>query len=196
MKKAKFPLLLLTTVSLTLLPACRSSTDAKVNAAVQDTAMSSSSDAGLNTLTDADAGAVAHTINDGEIQMAQVALINARSQQVREYAQMMINDHTNGNSMLEQHGYRAAVNPVTQVLNADVNKQLTMLRGMSGEQFDRHYIASQIDMHTTALNTMRTTLMPSAKDDDLRNTLGTMRDTVQMHLDHARRIQGVIGGRP
>jgi putative membrane protein len=173
---------------LTALVGCRTGASAQVQNAVSQTTMASAG-SDVVALTDADIGAVAHTINDGEIQMAQLALTNASSPDVRSYAQMMITDHTTANRLLESNGWVPGKNPVTSVLNGQVNKQMGMLRGMSGADFDRAYIASQIDMHTTALDTFRTSLQPSAQSRDLRSTLTTMRDTVQMHLDHARHLQ-------
>ena len=186
--------LLFATLTLITLAACRSGTNAQVQSAVSQTSMASSG-AGMNQLTDADAGAVARTINDGEIQTSQVALTNATSQQVRDFAQMMIDDHTNANKQLQANGYVMHENPVTMVLNADVNRRLGDLRGRSGSDFDRHYIAHQIDLHQTALETLRTTLQPSAREENLRQTLNVMRQSVEMHLEQARAIQAQIGGR-
>ncbi len=184
--------LVVTALSITLLSACRTGTDARVQQAVSETSMNSSS-AGMNTILDADSGAVARTINDGEIQMAQLALANASSEQVRSFAQMMIADHTTANNQLQSAGYAMRDNPIVQTLNADVTRRMGMLRGKTGMDFDRAYIGSQIDLHQTALETMRTTLMPSAQEDRLRQTLGMMRESVQMHLEQARMIQNQLG---
>lgn len=181
--------ILVTALSLTLLSACRTGTDAKVQQAVAETSMASSS-GGMNTILDADSGAVARTINDGEIQMAQLALTNASSEAVRNYAQQMITDHTSANAQLQSAGYGMRENAITQTLNMEVNRQMAMLRGKSGMEFDHAYIGSQVVMHQTALETMRTTLLPSAQEDRLKQTLGTMRSTVEMHLEHARTMQG------
>ncbi|HEX8618564.1 MAG TPA: DUF4142 domain-containing protein [Thermoanaerobaculia bacterium] len=186
--------LIVTALSITLLSACRTGTDARVQQAVSETSMNSSS-AGMNTILDADSGAVARTINDGEIQMAQLALANATSEQVRSFAQMMIADHTTANTQLQSAGYGPRENPITQTLNADVTRRMGMLRGKTGADFDRAYIGSQIDLHQTALETMRTTLMPSAQEDRLRQTLGMMRESVQMHLEQARTIQNQLNGK-
>jgi putative membrane protein len=186
--------ILITALSLTLLSACRTGTDARVQQAVAETSMASSA-SGMNTILDADSGAVARTINDGEIQMAQLALTNASSEEVRNYAQMMITDHTSANAMLQSAGYAMRENAITQTLNMEVNRQMAMLRGKSGMDFDRAYMGSQVMMHQTALETMRTTLLPSAQEEKLKQTLGTMRSTVEMHLEHARTMQGMMNGR-
>jgi putative membrane protein len=191
MRTLRFALLLVATLA--LLSACSTGTDTRVQAAVAETSMASATTGMMNTITDADSGAVARAINDGEIQLAQVALTNASAENVRDFAQMMITDHQNANAQLQTNGYGMMRNPITDVLNAEVNKTMTALRGKSGMDFDRAYIASQINMHQTALETMRTTLMPSAREENLRNVLTNMRSTVEMHLEHARSIQGTIG---
>ncbi len=175
--------------------ACRTGTTARVDNAVAETSMASTGGTGTSTLTDADAGAVARTINDGEIQMAQVALTNASSQQVRDFAQMMITDHTSANQMLTSHGYGEIRNRVTEVLNADVSRRMAMLRGKTGADFDRAFIGAQIDMHQTALETLRSTLQPSAQERNLRETLNTMRTSVEMHLRQAQMMQTAMGNR-
>jgi putative membrane protein len=191
--KAKYiSLIMAALAAATLLTSCRSGAQSQVQQAVAQTSMASS--AGTNrTITEADAGAVAHTINDGEIQMAQLAIANASSQAVREYAQMMIADHTTANTNLERNGFGTARNPIVDVLNTQVKDQMSRLRSKSGADFDRDYIGSQVLMHELALNTIKDTLLPSAGTDDLKGTLNTMRTTVEMHLDHARRMQATLG---
>ncbi len=186
--------ILVAALSITALTACRTGTDARLQQAISETSMASSS-AGTNTILDADSGAVARTINDGEIQMAQLALANASSRAVREYAQMMITDHTAANAQLQSAGFGMRENAITRTLNGEVNRMMTRLRGRSGADFDRAYIGSQINMHQSALEMMRTTLMPSVQEDRLRTTLGTMRETVQMHLEHARTLQKQLNDR-
>jgi hypothetical protein len=41
----------------------------------------------------------------------------------------------------------------------------------------------------------RTTLQPSEREQNLRQTLNMMRQSVEMHLEQARSIQAQIGGR-
>ncbi|HEX7153756.1 MAG TPA: DUF4142 domain-containing protein [Thermoanaerobaculia bacterium] len=185
-------MLLLTSLFLAALAGCRTGTDARVQAATTDLTMASAGQ-GTNQITDADAGAIARTINDGEIQMAQVALQQASSPRVREFAQLMIDHHTQANAMLQQQGFGMMKNPVTDVLNADVNRRMNMLRGKTGMDFDRAYIGSQVDLHQTALDTMRNTLLPSAKQEGLRTTLNNMRETVEMHLNQALQIRSQLG---
>jgi putative membrane protein len=188
MKLNSTSILAAVTLAASLTSCAHSANDATVKSAMIQTAQMSSS-GGLNTVTDADGAGIGWTINDGEVQLAQLAVQNASSQAVRDFAQMMITDHTNANAQLQSHGYGKIDNPATVTLNGIVNKTKTMLQSKSGADFDQAYIASQIDMHQTALETMRSTLLPGATDRDLRAILTTMNNSVQMHLQRARELQ-------
>jgi putative membrane protein len=144
-------------------------------------------------ITSGDAGAIAHAIDDGEIQLAQLALTKASSADVRNFAQMMIADHTAANQQLDTNGYPMAKNPATDVLTAQTQRTLQDLQQRSGDDFDRAYMGSQVFMHEMALRTMKDTIVPSA-DQKLRPIVTNMRDQVQMHLDTARSLQRHLGG--
>lgn len=159
-------------------------------AAINETRQMTS--AGVDSLTDAEAGAIAHKINDGEIELAQIAVSNASNPAVRDYAQMMITDHTNANAMLEREGYAAAPNSAVNALDAATNHMKSMLNG-NGPAFDRAYISGQIDMHTNALSMVSKNLAPSAQDPKLRAIFSDTRRTVEMHLQRAKELQNQIG---
>jgi putative membrane protein len=187
MKKTTFTLALLSTALLLAVSCATQHQQAALN---ETRAMTSS---GLESLTDVEAGAIAHTLNDGEIMLARMAVANATNPAVRDFAQMMITDHTNANAMLEREGYAAAPNSAVNALNTQVDHMRNMLQSSSGPAFDRTYIAQQIDMHQNALAMVGKNLQPSAQDPDLRNILGNMRSTVEMHLQHAKTLQNQVG---
>lgn len=183
--------ILLTALALTTFTACSTGT-MNMQSAIDQT------NGGVltrNTISEIDAGSVAHTINDGEIALAQIAVSNASSSEVRAFAQMMITEHQSANSMLESKGFRATENAVTRLLNRDVDTRSAALRALSGADFDREYVASQVDMHQKALQLINGTLVPSAYAEGLRQTLSTMRTSVQSHLEQARTLQSSVGTR-
>jgi putative membrane protein len=194
MSRIRQSLSLLTAVSFSLaLGACAHNSDeAQIMAATHATADATS--AGPNgAISDADAGAIAWTINDGEIQLANLAASRASSQNVRDFAQMMITDHTNANAMLTSAGYGKKKNPVVTTLHGDVTATMQMLQNRTGMDFDHAYIDSQVKMHQTALDSLNTTLIPSANDKALRNVLTNMRPTVEQHLQQAKSMKGNMG---
>lgn len=175
---------LLAALAITALSAC--TTGMNLQTAI---ARTGTEDLPRNTMSEVNAGSVAHAINDGEIQLAQLALTSASSQQVRDFAQMMINDHQAANAALEAKGFKLVGNPVTAVLTRDVNSRLAALRARSGADFDSAYLASQVEMHQMALDTIRTSLLRSAHGEGLRSTLTSMQQSVQQHLAQAQSLR-------
>jgi len=185
LRQQSLRLLSAVSVSLALVACAHNADEGQVMSAAHATsAMTSGGPNGA--ITDADAGGIAWTINDGEIQLANLAVSKASSASVRDFAQMMITDHTNANAMLKSAGYGMAKNPVVSTLKGDTMNTMQMLQGKSGMDFDQAYLDSQIKMHQTALDSINTTLLPSAQDKQLRNVLTNMRPTVEMHLQRAK----------
>jgi putative membrane protein len=121
-----------------------------------------------------------------EIESSQLALERARSEQVRDFAQMMISDHTN---------VRAEMRMLTAQKDVELPKQMGKknqaiveeLRQTSGRDFDRAYMQAQVTAHQEAINRYQAAAH-NADDRDLKrlaqNTLPTLRE----HLRMAQRI--------
>lgn len=191
MKLDRINTLVAVALAATLTSCAHSANDATLKAALNQTAQMTSG--GLSTVTDADAAGIGWTLNDGEVKLARLAVQNASSQAVRDFAQMMINDHTSANTQLQAHGFGKIDNPATGTLNRVVDRTMATLQSKSGAAFDQAYIASQVDLHQSALDTVRSTLLPSATNPDLRSTLNTMNSAVQAHLQRARELQTSTG---
>jgi putative membrane protein len=175
---------LLAAIAVTALTAC--STGMNLQTAI---ARTGDGDLPRHTISEVNAGAVAHAINDGEIQLSQLALTNASSQQVKDFAQTMINDHEAANAALEAKGFKMVGNPITAVLARDVNSRMAALRARSGADFDSAYLASQVELHQMALDTISSTLIRSAKGEGLRTTLASMQESVQHHLAQVQSLR-------
>jgi putative membrane protein len=171
--------------ALLLLAACSTTTDN----------MTSSSMPGM--MSDADVAAVVTNANQGEIAQGQAASTRASSTDVRAFAQMMVNDHTNALNQARDLFSRTNINAntnndVASNLQSNANQTLSALNTYNGSEFDRQYMQSQVDMHQWLLNSLDNTLIPSARNRDFRSFLQTQRSAVAMHLDRARQILGSL----
>ena len=149
-------------------------------------------------MSDADIAGIVTNANQGEIDQAQAAVSKASSDDVRAFAQMMINDHTNAlnqaRTLFSNRNITANTsNDVAGNLASNSQQTISALNTYTGSAFDRQYIQSQIDVHSWLLNSLDNTLIPSAGNRQLRDFLQTQRTAVAMHLDRARQIQGTIG---
>lgn len=145
---------------------------------------------------DAQVAAVTRTINNGEIQMAQVARDRATNTAVRDLATMIINDHTRSNQELETlvstRGLTYAEGSATDTLRRNAETSTTNLRQYTGVEFDRAYARSQVDMHQYVLNVIDQNLLPVTTDAQLRTHLQSTRAAVATHLERARQIWGQL----
>lgn len=144
-------------------------------------------------MPDNDIAGIVSTANEGEVQQGQAALTAASSAEVREFAQMMVNDHTSALSkardVFARNGITPADNDTTRSLKDTGQRSTMSLSSYRGAAFDRAYMQAQIDMHQWLLTNMDTLLIPSARGE-LRTLLEEMRGSVSTHLDHARQIMG------
>jgi putative membrane protein len=81
-----------------------------------------------------------------EIKLAQLAQQKASSDQVKQFAQRMIDDHTKLDAQMKPMAQQFGVEPPTD-LSAKHKSVETKLQGLSGEQFDREYIKAMVSDH-------------------------------------------------
>ena len=88
-----------------------------------------------------------------EIQAAELALVRARSPELKAFAQMMINDHKKTSAALRQF---VADNPVNIAPPANLDARraamISNLRSAGDQEFDSQYIGQQAAAHQEALN--------------------------------------------
>ncbi|MFN8609794.1 MAG: DUF4142 domain-containing protein [Vulcanimicrobiota bacterium] len=116
-----------------------------------------------------------------EVQMAQLALQKTNNPRVREFAQMMVKDHSDLNSRLMPMATQMGVSLPTRLSAAD-QAALNRLSRQSGATFDRNYMASQRTAHGKAL-TLFQDAGAQADDLNLRNFFAQNAGTISTHLD-------------
>jgi putative membrane protein len=152
--------------------------------------ISSSNVATVTSMNAADIAGIMATANQGEIDQAQAALPHLTTQAARDFANMMISDHT---AALNEAQTTFASN---HIVPRDTNGQVGMMRDQSKQivaavnnaaSADRIYMQSQVNIHQSLLTMMDTQFIPSAHND-LLNLLQKQRTAVAAHLDRARQI--------
>jgi putative membrane protein len=84
--------------------------------------------------------------NMAEIELGRLAQGRATDPQVREFAQMMVQDHTESLSQLRQSAQRANIT-FTERLSDDAVELRQRLQGLSGAEFDREYMQAMVEAH-------------------------------------------------
>lgn len=146
-------------------------------------------------LTDGQVIKVVSTANNGEIIQANVALPKLQSPQVRNYAQMMINEH----SMNEQKGQalakRLGVVPQVSMTSNDLQKDSNTIVNQLNQSMapaDRAYMMSQVAVHRKVLASIDQQLLPSASNAELKAMLQQTRNAVAVHLQMAEQLLSTV----
>jgi putative membrane protein len=143
-------------------------------------------------LSDAEILAVTSAANNGEIEMAKLAMTKGQNAQVKSFAALMIKDHTDaetkGKKLAKTANITPADNETSAKLNAQVQSTLADLKSQKGTAFDKAYMDSQVKAHKDVLSIVDDKLIPNAQNPDLKTLLSDVRQHVQMHLDKAQEI--------
>ncbi len=150
-------------------------------------------------MTDANVAAVAHASNMDEIQTSQLALQRSQNAQVRQFAQMMITEHTAVDQqmmqMLQARNMAPQPNAPAQAAMQATRATVANLSQRSGMDFDRAYTMHQVNAHRWTLTSLDQSLIPSTRDPEIKAFLTTrVRPAVAMHLEMAQRIHAAMGG--
>ncbi len=126
-----------------------------------------------------------------EIQSSQLALSRATRAETRQYAQMLIQHHTQTTQATMAAARASGLNPPPPMLMPMQQRMLDQLRRASGRNFDRMYFTQQIPAHEMAL-ALHSNYARAGDTPSLRATAATAVPLVQQHLDQARRMRGTM----
>jgi putative membrane protein len=148
--------------------------------------------------TDAQIASIVVTANQVDIDAGNLAKSKAANKDVKAFAQQMVTDHTGVNKQATDLVTKLKVtpedNPTSQSLKAGGEKNLTNLKGLSGPAFDKAYIDNEVTYHQAVIDAMDKTLIPSAKNAELKALLVKVRPAFVAHLEHAKHVQSSLAG--
>lgn len=126
-----------------------------------------------------------------EVESSRIALQKSQNQQVKDFAQQMITDHTKANeqlkSVVQSPGVKATV---PQALDSKHQKMIDQLNAASGAEFDTKYIKMQLEGHKGAV-ALFTNYAKSGDNKDLKSFASETLPTLQHHL---KMVQSLSAG--
>jgi putative membrane protein len=166
------------------------------SAFAQDKDMSMSSGGGK--ITDPQIVGVVTAADQIDIDAAKLALKKTRNDQVKQFAQQMIDDHTKLQNSVNDLGKKLNVKPepsdTSKSLKSAAADEMKKLRGLNGKAFDTEYINHEVAYHQQVLDAAGNVLIPNAQNAELKSALQGAAPLIQGHLDHARQLQSSMGG--
>ena len=147
--------------------------------------------------TDPQIAAIVVTANQVDIDAGTLAKAKSSSKEVQDFAQLMITDHTAVNKSATELVQKLQVTPednaTSQGLKKGGDENLAALKKLSGSAFDRAYIDHEVVYHQSVLDAVDSTLIPNAKNAELKALIVKVRPAFVAHLEHAKRLQGSLG---
>jgi len=83
-------------------------------------------------------------------------------------------------------------NPTSQQLKSGGDENVAKLKGLKGAAFDRAYVDHEVTYHQAVLDALDKTLIPNAKNEELKALLVKVRPAFVAHLEHAKHLQSTL----
>ena len=150
-----------------------------------------------DAVNDAQIASIVVTANQVDIDAGKLAKNRASGKEVKAFAQHMITDHTGVNksakALVKKLKVKPEDNPTSASLKSGGDSNLSKLKGLKGAEFDKAYIDNEVTYHQAVIDAMDKTLIPGAKNEELKALLVKARPAFVAHLEHAKQIQGSLG---
>ena len=147
--------------------------------------------------TDPQIAAIVVTANQVDIDAGKLAATKAHAKDVKAFAQQMITDHTGVNKQATALVTRLKVKPeendTSKSLKQGGDDNLAKLKKLKGAEFDRAYVDREVTYHQNVIDALDKTLIPGAKNEELKELLIKVRPAFVAHLEHAKTIQARLG---
>jgi putative membrane protein len=157
------------------------------NSMMHDTGMSAMSSAPVSK-EDADWAVEIANAGMTEVELSKLAVNKATTQRLKDFANMMITDHTKAGDQLQQIAASKNI-ALPANLNEASQKKLDDLNKKTGKDFDKAYIDDMLGGHKKAVDKIQKGTT-DLKDADLKNFATQVLPTVQMHQDSIKAIAG------
>lgn len=144
-------------------------------------------------ITDAQIASIVVTANQVDIDAGMLAGSRSKNAEVKRFGQQMVAAHSGVNKQAVELVTRLHVtpqdNPTSQSLKAGGESNLAHLKTVEGAAFDQAYVDHEVTYHQQVLDAIDKTLIPGAKNADLKALLVKVRPAIAGHLEHAKMIQ-------
>ena len=142
--------------------------------------------------TDPQIAHIAYTAGNLDIEAAKQALKMSHSKVVRDFAQQMVRDHQAVNDQALALVKKLHVTPEANATSASLTKAAAATREklshLSGAAFDRAYVGNEVAYHHTVNAALKSTLIPSAHNAELKTLLETGLTLFKEHEAHAEHV--------
>ena len=147
--------------------------------------------------TDAQIAHIVVTANQVDIDAGKLAQSKGSNKDVKAFGKQMVTDHTGVNKQATALVKKLKVTPednsTSQSLKSGGEENVKHLKSLKGAEFDKAYIDHEVTYHEQVLDAIDKTLVPNAKNEELKALIVKVRPAFVGHLEHAKQIQATLG---
>ena len=147
--------------------------------------------------TDAQIAQIVVTANQVDIDAGKLAESKGKSKDVKAFGKQMVTDHSGVNkqavALVKKLKVKPEDNPTSQSLKSGGEENVKKLKGLKGAEFDKAYTDHEVAYHEQVLGAIDKTLVPNAKNEELKALIVKVRPAFVAHLEHAKMIQAKLG---
>ena len=116
-----------------------------------------------------------------EVELGKLAAQKASNEDVKKFAQNMVDDHTKANDELKQVASKENM-PIPDALDSKHKSRIDKLSKLSGEAFDKAYVKDQLKDHQEDVREFNAEAQ-NGNDPNVKAFASTTLPTLQHHLD-------------
>ena len=143
-------------------------------------------------INDAQIAHIAYTAGNIDIAAGKQALSKSQDPMIRMFAEEMVRDHMAVNdqalALVKKLGVTPQDNPTSKSLSDSAAQKLKDYEKLSGRAFDMAYIQNEVAYHKTVNGAVAGTLIPNARNAELKDLLQTGLKLFQEHQAHAEHL--------
>ncbi|HEX4773600.1 MAG TPA: DUF4142 domain-containing protein [Bryobacteraceae bacterium] len=119
-----------------------------------------------------------------EVELGKLALQKASRDDVKQFAQKMVDDHSKANDQLKQVASKANIT-IPDTLDSKHQSKMEKLSKLSGEEFDKAYVKDQLKDHETDVKEFQNEAQ-NGSNPDVKAFASTTLPILQDHLSMVR----------
>ena len=135
---------------------------------------------------------IAYTAGVIDVAAGKQALAKSHNKAVRAFAEEMVRDHQAVNdqalALVKKLNVTPEDNATSKALTAGAKTTHDKLAKLDGAAFDRAYAANEVAYHKTVNGALKSTLIPSAHNAELKSLLETGLTLFTEHQKHAEQM--------
>jgi putative membrane protein len=137
------------------------------------------------------------TANQIDIDAGKLAKSRSKNKEVKDFAQLMITDHSAVNKQAAALAKKLGVKPedsdTSKSLKQGAAENVANLKKLKDGQFNKAYIDHEVAYHQQVLDAIDKVLIPSAQNQELKDLITKVRPAIAAHLEHAKHVQADLG---